>query len=251
MILSRIQAAAAAGQKQLAVLIDPDKTSRDHIAELCRLAGEDLVDYFLWGGSLISESQTEYYLSFLKAHTDKPVILFPGNINQLYGQADALLLLSLISGRNPELLIGQHVVAAPRIKRLRLEPIPTGYILIDGGVPTSVAYMSNTVPIPANKPTIASCTALAGEQLGLKAIYLDAGSGAHRTVAPEVVRAVRAEVSLPLIVGGGIRTGESARSVLDAGADLLVVGNALETDTNRLPAIAEAVRLASKVALSA
>lgn len=251
MILDRILSATAAGQKQLAVLIDPDKTSRDHISALCQLAEQGMVDYFLWGGSLISESQAEYYLAYLKAHTDKPIVLFPGSINQLYGQADALLLLSLISGRNPELLIGQHVIAAPRIKRLRLEPIPTGYILIDGGTPTSVAYMSNTAPIPANKPTIASCTALAGEQLGLKIIYLDAGSGAHRPVSPEVIRAVRKEVSLPLIVGGGIRTGEAARAILDAGADLLVVGNALEADTGRLPAIAEAVRLASKVALSA
>lgn len=251
MILTSLEQACRQGRKQLAVLIDPDKTSRDRLQHLSAMAGKGMIDYFFWGGSLVSEAQAEYYFSFLKAHTDRPVILFPGNIYQLNPQADAVLLLSLISGRNADLLIGQHVLAAPRIKRLQLEAIPTGYLLIDGGKPTSVGYMSNTQPIPADKPEIARCTALAGEMLGQRTIYLDAGSGARQPVSAEMIAAVRAEVKLPLIVGGGIRQVAQAEAALQAGADVLVVGNGLEENTDWLPSLSGAVKRASRSAAAA
>lgn len=152
------------------------------------------------------------------------------------------MLLSLISGRNPDLLIGQHVVAAPYLRQSGLEVISTGYMLIDGGAPTSVGYISNTNPIPADKTDIAVCTALAGEMLGLKVLYLEAGSGAQTPVSEAMISAVRQAVQLPLIVGGGIRTPERARASLMAGADILVVGNGVERDPALLPAIAAVVK---------
>ena len=156
------------------------------------------------------------------------MILFPGNNYQLCEEADALLLLSLISGRNPEYLIGQHVVAAPLIKESGIEAIPTGYLLIDGGKISTTSYITQTVPIPADKPDVAVATALAGEQLGLKLIYLEAGSGAANPVSAEMISAVKKNVSLPLIVGGGIRSGAQAEAACQAGADIIVVGNILE-----------------------
>lgn len=242
MIYSSLLRARGEGRKQLAVLIDPDKTSRQAIITLAELAGGGGVDYFFWGGSLVNEDQAEYYLSLLRAHSALPVVLFPGSIYQLTGQADALLFLALISGRNPDLLIGQHVLAAPRVKRLELEVIPTGYLYIDGGRPSSVGYMSNTQPIPADKPEIARATALAGAFLGHKLIYLDAGSGAHNPVPATLIRAVRDEVDLPLVVGGGIRTVLQAETALHAGADLLVVGNHLEENPEFLPELAGVVK---------
>lgn len=243
MIYSSLLNARKQGEKQLAVLIDPDKTNRKAIIRLCELANEGGVGYFLWGGSLVNETQAEYYLSLLRAHTQLPIILFPGSIYQLSAQADALLFLSMISGRNPELLIGQHVLAAPRIKRMELEVIPTGYMYIDGGRTTSVGYMSNTQPIPADKPEIARATALAGKYLGHRAIYLDAGSGALRPVSQAMIKAVRAEIDdLPLIVGGGIRSQEQAAAALEAGADCIVVGNSLEEQPELLPSLAAVVK---------
>ncbi|MCP9234827.1 geranylgeranylglyceryl/heptaprenylglyceryl phosphate synthase [Lewinella sp. JB7] len=242
MILPALLRARSQHRKLLAVLVDPDKASRENLETLGAYANEGLVDYFLWGGSLVNEGESSYYLRLLKSITDVPVLLFPGSVYQLDEQADALLLLSLISGRNPELLIGHHVTVAGRIKQLGLTPIPTGYILIDGGRPTSVTYMSGTTPIPSDKPAIAAATALAGEQLGLRLIYLDAGSGALNPVDARMIRAVRAEVDLPLIVGGGIRSPERARQALNAGADLIVVGNGLERDAHWLPELAEVVR---------
>jgi putative glycerol-1-phosphate prenyltransferase len=238
--------ARAAGKKLLAVLIDPDKARRGNLQQLANFANCGDVDVFLWGGSLVNAPQAEYYLKLLKSLlNDTPVILFPGSVYQLDGQADALFLLSLISGRNPDLLIGRHVQVAGRIKQMQLEAIATGYLLIDGGRPTSVSYMSNTTPIPADKPSIAAATALAGEQLGMKLIYMDAGSGALNPIGKKVIRAVRKEVDLPIIVGGGIRTAERAAQSLEAGADMIVVGNGLEKDVNWLPGLAAAVRAAS------
>jgi putative glycerol-1-phosphate prenyltransferase len=243
MIYPSLLAARQTGEKQLAVLIDPDKTNRDLIIRLSELAEEGGVNYFLWGGSLVNETQAEYYLSLLRAHTKLPIILFPGSIYQLSAQADALLFLSMISGRNPELLIGQHVLAAPRIKRLQLEVIPTGYLYIDGGTNSSVGYMSNTQPIPADKPEIAQATALAGKYLGHRVIYLDAGSGAKHAVSTAMIKAVRKEIEeLPLIVGGGIRQPEQAYQALAAGADCIVVGNSLEENPELLPQLAAVVR---------
>lgn len=238
MIYSNLYQAKKRGEKQMAVLIDPDKAKRDSIIAMADLAKKGGVSYFLWGGSLVNETQADYYLSLLKAHTQIPIILFPGSIHQLSAQADALFFLQLISGRNPELLIGQQVLAAPRLKRLNLEVIPTSYMYIDGGRLSSVGYMSNTQPIPANKLGIAQATALAGKYLGHKVCYLDAGSGALNPVSAEMISAVNQQIEdMPLVVGGGIRTPEQAISALDAGADLIVVGNRLEEDPHFLPAL--------------
>lgn len=242
MVYSALQKARSQGHKQLAILIDPDKTSRDAILTLTTLASQHAVDFFFWGGSLISDTQADYYLSLLRSHTQIPIVLFPGNMYQISPRADAILLLSLISGRNPDLLIGQQVLAAPRLKKSKLEILPTGYMLVDGGTPTSVSYLSNTQPIPADKPDIARCTALAGVMLGLRLIYLDAGSGARRPISTEIIAAVRDEVDVPLIVGGGLRSPEAAIRALEAGADLVVVGNSLENDVSWLPELCAAVK---------
>ena len=242
MVYPLLTSARAAGKKLLAVLIDPDKAGRDNLRFLAQRANAGEIDIFLWGGSLVNAPQAAFFLGMLRDWLDDtPVVLFPGSVYQLDPQADALLLLSLISGRNPDLLIGQHVQVAGRIKASGLEAIPTGYLLIDGGRPTSVSYMSNTTPIPANKPQIAAATALAGAQLGLRLIYMDAGSGAEQPVSERIIRAVRREVDLPVVVGGGIRTPERAALSLAAGADMVVVGNGLEKDASWLPELAAAV----------
>jgi putative glycerol-1-phosphate prenyltransferase len=186
----------------------------------------------------------EEYLLLLRKNVQQPLVIFPGSPLQISSRADAILLLSLISGRNPDLLIGQHVIAAPYLKASGLEIIPTGYMLIDGGVSTTAAYMSNTQPIPPEKIEIAVCTAMAGTMRGLKLLYLDAGSGAQRPVSAEMIKAVRAAVDVPLFTGGGVRSPELAYTNLKAGADLLVVGNALEKDPGLLIEIAAAVRAA-------
>ncbi len=246
MVYSILTNARAAGKKLLAVLIDPDKARRENLEQLAVHANNGEVDVFLWGGSLVNAPQSEYYLKLLKASAKStPVILFPGSVTQLDEQADALFLLALISGRNPDMLIGRHVQVAGKLKRMDLETIATGYMLIDGGRPTSVSYMSNTTPIPADKPSIAAATALAGEQLGLKLIYMDAGSGALNPVSGKVIKAVNREVNLPIVVGGGIRTAARAAESLGAGADMIVVGNGLENDLNWLPELSAAVRQAS------
>lgn len=231
------------GEKRLAVLIDPDKMRLDRLEQTVDLAAECGVHYFFIGGSLVVNDMLDALLSDIRKRCSIPLILFPGNSFQLSYRADALLFLSLISGRNPELLIGQHVISAPFLKISPLEIISTGYMLIDGGVQTAVQYMSNTYPIPANKDDIAVCTALAGEMLGLKMLYLDAGSGARNPVPESMIRAVSGAITVPLIVGGGIRTPEKATANLRAGADLLVVGNAIEQQPELIREMAVAVRL--------
>lgn len=213
---------------KIAVLVDPDKQSIAELSALVETAVRCRVDYFFVGGSLLLENNLSATVKTIKAHCSIPVVLFPGNNYQLCEEADALLLLSLISGRNPEYLIGQHVVAAPLIKESGIEVVPTGYLLIDGGKISTTSYITQTVPIPADKPDVAVATALAGEQLGLKMIYLEAGSGAENPVSVEMISAVKKNVSLPLIVGGGIRNGAQAEAACQAGADIIVVGNILE-----------------------
>ncbi len=222
------------GEKRLAVLLDPDKLPQGRLEHLVALAVAQGVHYFFIGGSLVVNHRLDELLSDIRAQCNIPLVLFPGSSFQLSYRADALLFLSLISGRNPELLIGQHVIAAPFLKMSPLEIISTGYMLIDGGVRTSVQYMSNTYPIPANKTDIAVCTAVAGEMLGLKMIYLEAGSGAANPVPELMVEAVSNSIQIPLIVGGGIRSPEMADTRFRAGADLIVVGNVLEKDTGML-----------------
>lgn len=216
------------GRKKAFVwLIDPDKWDDDHIGPDLTLAANAGVDLIFVGGSLVF-NHADRLISKIKSVSGIPVILFPGSPFQLSMQADAVLLLSLISGRNPEYLIGNHVVAAPFIRGSGLEVIPIGYMLIDGGQQTSVSYMSNTQPIPADKPDIALATALAGEMLGLKVIYLDAGSGASNPVPLRMITSIASNIRLPLMVGGGIRTPEDVRNAYESGADAVIVGNAAE-----------------------
>lgn len=231
----------AQGKRQYAILIDPDKTSLEQLQQTIKHAVKAQVDIIMVGGSLLLSDAMNDIIDTIKKSCNIPVMLFPGSPMQIAPQADAIMLLSMISGRNAELLIGQHVMAAPMLQRSNLEIIPTGYILIDGGRPTSVSYISNTTPIPSNKPDIAACTALAGEQLGLKMIYLDAGSGALQHITPEMVMLVRQHISLPLIVGGGIRSAETAKALCHAGADIIVTGNILEKDPYCMQEIADTI----------
>ena len=191
------------------------------------------------GGSLLF-NPIEITITALKLGTSLPVFLFPGNAFQLSDRADGILFLSLISGRNPEFLIGSHVLAAPHLHRAGIEVIPTAYMLIENGTSTSVEYMSNTRPIPGDKVDIAVATAMAGEMLGLKSIYLEAGSGAAHPVASKMIKAIRKNISLPLMVGGGIRTPETALEVFEAGADLIVAGNAIEKNPKLIKEFCEA-----------
>ncbi len=233
--------AKSKGEKRFLVLIDPDKLGRRELDRLLDLAMQAPADMLLVGGSLLVQDGLKDCLSRIKAQCALPVVLFPGSAFQVDPAADGILFLSLLSGRNPDLLIGQQVIAAPYVRSSGIEVLSTGYVLVDGGVPTTVSYMSNTRPVPGNKPDIAMCTALAGEMLGMKMIYLDAGSGAERPVSEAMVRQVGANLEIPLIVGGGIRSPERARRSVEAGADLIVVGNALEKDPNLLLEMADAI----------
>ncbi len=240
MIYEEILKAKKQQRKQLFVLVDPDKTG--HLESIVQLPENELPDAFLVGGTLLEENNTRSVVEFIKKACRKPVILFPGNPSQICNNADGLLLLSLISGRNPELLIGQHVLAAPLIHKSKLEVISVGYILMDSGKPTAVSYMSNTVPIPADKPQIAAATALAGTQLGLKCIYLEGGSGGQQHPSTAVIKAVRAVIDTPLLVGGGITTPEQARNICEAGADILVGGTIFEHEPNLVAEFIRAIR---------
>ena len=223
-------------------MLDPDKIEQDSLATLLARTNEFPVDFFLVGGSLVTDYAHKEVIATIRSHASAPVILFPGNPLHIEPSADAILFLSLISGRNPEFLIGQHVIAAPLLKKSGLEILPTGYMLVDSGTQTTVSYISGTMPLPHDKPGVAACTAMAGEMLGLQLIYLDAGSGARRPVSPEMIAAVRAVVDLPLIVGGGIRSGETAYEALKAGADMLVVGNGIEQDPHLLSQLSTAIQ---------
>ena len=241
-VLEHIEAAKGSQRKLLAVLIDPDFGQNEAVLErTVQNACMAKADLLFVGGSLLTTASFDRCVERVKSLSDRPVVLFPGSPAQLSRHADAVLFLSLISGRNPELLIGHHVTAAPSIKALGLEAIPTGYMLVDGGRPTTVSYVSQTLPIPHDKPGIAAATALAGELLGLRAIYMDTGSGAQRTVSPAMIAAVRKAVNVPLIVGGGIRDAATARALCEAGADVLVVGTAFEQDPELIFAMSEAV----------
>jgi putative glycerol-1-phosphate prenyltransferase len=240
-LYSEIQKKTALGEKMFAVLIDPDKHTPATLKKIRGLAIKAGANLFLFGGSLLTRDILDEYLGILKSENPLPVVLFPGNNLQISNKADGILFLSLISGRNAEMLIGRHVVAAPYVKASKLEAIPTGYMLVDGGSATTVSYMSNTFPIPADKPAIAACTALAGEMLGLRLIYLDAGSGAKRPVSPAMIREVKRTVNVPLVIGGGITTPAAARRAASAGADIIVVGNVLEKDPALVSAISKAI----------
>lgn len=236
-----------AGQKKLAVLLDPDNGSEAVVAHLVQLAVRAKVDYFFVGGSLVTTITAGNWMRYIKTLCDIPVIIFPGSVFQVSPEADALFFLSLVSGRNPELLIGQHVIAAPLIRQMDIEVMPTAYMLIDGGVPTTVSYISNSNPIPADKPQIALCTAMAADMLGMRIIYMDSGSGAQKPVSEAMIQAVSKNVDLPLVVGGGIRTPKQAALSCQAGADVVVVGNALEKDPSLMLELAAAVHECSLI----
>jgi phosphoglycerol geranylgeranyltransferase len=229
------------GKKSFAVLIDPDKVNNEKVQQLIELATIANIDYFLVGGSLVVSNYIDECVERIKKHSSIPVILFPGSPNQVSKKADALLYLSLISGRNADLLIGQHVVSAPVIKQSGLEIMSTGYMVIDGGAPTTVSYISNATPLPADKNEIAMCTAMAGEMLGMKLIYMDAGSGAKRAISESMIEKVADCISVPLIIGGGIVDPEKAYLNCKAGADVIVVGNAIEKNKNLIQEMAAAV----------
>jgi phosphoglycerol geranylgeranyltransferase len=229
------------GKKSFAVLIDPDKINDNKMQQLIEVAVAAGVDYFLVGGSLVISNYLDNCIQYIKKSCSIPAILFPGSPSQISRYADALLYLSLISGRNPELLIGQHVVSAPFVRQSGLEIMSTGYMVIDGGAPTTVSYISNATPLPADKNEIAMCTAMAGEMLGMKLIYMDAGSGAKIPVTESMIEKVAQCISVPLIVGGGITEPEKAYLNCKAGADVIVVGNAIEKDESLIMQMAAAV----------
>lgn len=228
-------------RKRLAVLIDPDKPSDAQMLAIIEKANAADVDFFFVGGSLLVTDSLDHCIKLIKANSNIPVLIFPGNSLQISKYCDGFLLLSLISGRNPEMLIGRHVIAAPYLKLYGNEIIPTGYMLIDSGKATSVSYMSDTTPIPHDKDDIAMCTAIAGEMLGLKLIYLEAGSGALMPVSTSMITKVSQMIKVPLIVGGGIKTPEMAADAVKAGADIIVIGTAFEKEPDMLKKFAEAI----------
>jgi putative glycerol-1-phosphate prenyltransferase len=240
-ILHLLQERKLKGQKSFALLIDPDKVNPSRTEQLITLAVDCGVDYFFVGGSLVVSNNQDDCIRQIKMSCSVPVIIFPGAPSQVSRYADALLYLSLISGRNPELLIGQHVISAPVVKQSGLEIMPTGYMVIDGGAPTTVSYISNATPIPADKNEIALCTAMAGEMLGMRLIFMDAGSGAKKPITETMIEKVAAGIEAPLIVGGGITSGEKAYRNCRSGADVIVVGNAIEKDTSLIKDISAAI----------
>lgn len=243
-ILADLRRRKAERQPGFAVLADPDQIAPSEMAALARLCNDGGVDYLLVGGSLVVKHQIDACIQRFKAESDIPVILFPGSPAQVTPYADALLYLSLISGRNAELLIGQHVVSAPAVRASGLEVMSTGYMVIDGGVPTTVSYMSHAAPIPANKPDIALCTAWAGELLGQHLLYMDAGSGARHPVSADMIAKVSGHTETPLFVGGGMRTPDAVYSAASSGATVIVVGNAIERDPHLIKDMAHAVHSA-------
>ena len=240
-IYSQIIESKKKGRKLFSILIDPDKQTEESLLQIIKKSKSSNVDLFFVGGSLLTNNSLDSCITIIKQNCKIPLVLFPGNAMQVNNKADGILFLSLISGRNPEMLIGNHVITAPILKESDIEVLSTGYMLIDSGKPTSVSYMSNTTPIPHDKDDIAVCTAIAGEMLGLKMIYMDGGSGAINTVSEKMINSVAKNINVPLIIGGGINSVEKAKEKCKAGADIIVVGNAIEKNENLITEIAYAV----------
>lgn len=227
--------------KLFAILIDPDKQDSNQLISIINKANKAKVDLFFVGGSLLIDDKLEQCIETIKSNSKIPVLLFPGNAMQVSKKADGILFLSLISGRNSQMLIGQQVISAPILKQTNLEVISTGYMLIDSGEATTASYMSNTPPIPHNKHNIAAATAIAGEMLGLKIIFLDGGSGAKKAISTKMIKSVSSQINIPLITGGGITSAEKAIENCNAGADIIVVGNAIENENSLISEISKAV----------
>jgi len=227
------------GVKMFGVLIDPDKQNVAELIKTIQICNQTEVDFFFVGGSIVSHQDMERTTRLIKENSKKPIIIFPGSYEQVSKYADAILFLSLISGRNPEFLIGHQVTAVPIIKKTNLEVIPTGYLLVDCGTTTTAIYVSDTQPIPYNGTDIAANTALAGEYLGLKLTYIDGGSGAKKCINLDMVTKTKANLNGPLIIGGGIRTHQAAQEIYNAGADLIIIGNGAEQNRNLIKEIAQ------------
>jgi len=240
-IYSQIIESKKKGRKLFSILIDPDKQTEESLLDITEKAKFSNIDFFLIGGSLLSNNSLDFCISIIKQNCKIPVVLFPGNAIQINDKADGILFLSLISGRNPEMLIGNHVITAPILKESNIEVLPTGYMLIDSGKSTSVSYMSNSTPIPHDKDDIAVCTAIAGEMLGLKMIYMDGGSGAINSISREMITVVANNIDVPLIIGGGINSAKQAKEKCRAGADIIVVGNAIEKNNKLIQEISDAI----------
>ncbi|MGY8989588.1 MAG: phosphoglycerol geranylgeranyltransferase [Flavobacteriales bacterium] len=240
-IYSQIIESKKKGRKLFSILIDPDKQTEESLLEITKKSKSSNVDLFFVGGSLLTNNSLDSCISIIKQNCKIPVVLFPGNAIQINDKADGILFLSLISGRNPEMLIGNHVITAPFLKESDIEVLSTGYMLIDSGKSTSVSYMSNTTPIPHDKNDIAVCTAIAGEMLGLKMIYMDSGSGAINSISGEMITSVAKNINVPLIVGGGINSAEIAKEKCNAGADIIVVGDAIEKNSGLIKEISDAI----------
>lgn len=235
-----LREAKSSGSTLLAVLIDPDKPGAD-FSSFVRNCTAEGADVFLVGGSLVMQDDLDDCIQIIRENSKLPIYLFPSGPAQIRPTADGILFLSLISGRNPDLLIGKHVEAAPLLTKTNLHVLSTGYMLVDCGNTTTAHYMSQTQPLPYHKPEIAQATAMAGQYLGLSTIYMDGGSGAARSISTKMIQAVGQVIDIPLIVGGGVRNAQDAERICRAGADMLVVGNALETDPHILQDISIAV----------
>ena len=240
-IYTHITESKKAGKKLFALLVDPDKQDTNNLISTIEKAKSAKIDFFFVGGSLLTNDSLDSCIGTIKSNCDIPIVLFPGNAMQVNDKADGILFLSLISGRNADMLIGKQVITAPILKQSSLEVLPTGYMLIDSGKPTTVSYMSNTTPIPYEKNAVAACTAMAGEMLGLKLIFMDGGSGAQNPISEEMIANVRKSVDCPIIIGGGISCGEKATTNCKAGADIIVVGNAIEKNEKLISEIADAI----------
>jgi putative glycerol-1-phosphate prenyltransferase len=240
-IYQQIENNRSNNKKMFAVLIDPDKQNQQELAQLINCANQSNVDFFFVGGSLLTKDSLDQCVKSIKKLSTIPVVLFPGNAMQVCGQADSILFLSLISGRNAEMLIGKQVITAPIVRASKLEVLPTGYMLIESGKPTTASYMSNTTPIPHEKNDVAACTAMAGQMLGLKLIFMDGGSGALNPISTSMISKVRNCINIPLIIGGGIESGKKAVENCKAGADIIVVGNSIEKDPNLIKEISQAI----------
>ena len=229
-ILAHIQKSSKKGKKLLAILLDPDKTTSTEIPSISKRIESLKANFIFVGGSFVEKGITDVFVQKLKEHTNIPIVLFPGDYSQVTNNADGLLFLSLLSGRNPEYLIEQQIKAVPFLKNSNIEIIPTGYILIDGGTNSSVLKISKTTAIPQNNIELAVSTAVAGMYKGKQLIYLEAGSGAKFPVNSKLISEVKKYINIPLIVGGGIKTKEQLNAAYNNGADLVVIGTAFENN---------------------